>query len=144
MKKIFVITIGMLLVFSVSRAQQIRASLVAKPAKLAFARMYPSVKTVVWEKEDGNFEGNWKENGMDHSAAFTPEGRFAASETDIPVSTLPQKVKIYVKGHYREQIREASINKDAKGKVNYEADISKGRAILFDEKGDFIKAGQGD
>jgi hypothetical protein len=51
---------------------------------------------------------------------------------------LPQKVKQYVSEHYHEKIREASGNKNVNCQINYETDISRGRAILFG-KGNFIK-----
>ena len=130
--------------FVASQAQKINSSQVPANAKNAFAKMYPNVKHAVWEKEDGNFEGNWKENGMDHSAAFTPSGQFAASETDVAPSALPLKVRQYISDHYHEKIHEASVNKNSRKEINYEADISKGRAVLFDKNGNFIKVGEGD
>lgn len=106
-------------------------------------KMYPQVKNPKWEREGGNFEGNWKAHGMDHSADFTPQGAFAGSETDIPVAKLPAKVKAYVAHHYHARITEASVNKDAQGNLQYEADL-KGKSVLFDSNGNFLKVGEGD
>ena len=144
MKATFIFSLCLSFAFCSSQAQKISSTNVPLKAKEAFSKMYPSVKTIIWEKEDGNFEGNWKENGMDHSAAFTPNGNFAASETDILPSALPEKVKQYVNEHYHTKISEASVNLDANRALNYEADIKGGRAILFDKSGNFIKETKGD
>lgn len=126
-----------------AHAQKIAASKVPAASKAAFAKAYPHVKAAFWEKEHGNYEGNWKEGGYDHSAMFTPEGQFAGSETDINPARLPKAAQEYVAKNLHAKIREASLNKDAGGTVTYEADL-KGKAYMFDTQGDFIKVGEGD
>lgn len=143
MKKIVVITACSMAICVYGWAQSISASKVPAAAKAGFMKMYPHVMHPKWEMEGGNFEGNWKEHGMDHSADFTPSGVFAGSETDIPVSKLPAKVKVYVNQHYHARISEASINRDAQGVLQYEADL-KGKSVLFDSNGNFLKEGEGD
>ncbi len=142
MKKLFLMVAVAGFAFQ-ANAQKISSSKVPAAAREAFAKANPAVQHPVWEKENGNFEGNWKEGGMDHSAMFTPEGQFAGSETDISPMKLPRAAREYVTKNLHAAIKEASINKDAQGTITYEADL-KGKAYIFDEKGDFIKAEKGD
>ena len=58
----------------------------------------------------------------------------------IPVSQLPAPVPAYIKQHYKgAKITEAGKVTDAAGKISYEAEV-KGKDIIFDEKGSFVKA----
>jgi hypothetical protein len=59
---------------------------------------------------------------------------------EVPVNDLPASVKEYVKEHKNgATIKEASRITDANGKISYEAEV-KGRDLIFDESGKFIKA----
>lgn len=122
-------------------AQKVSSSKVPAAAKAAFAKTYPMVNHIKWETENGDFEGNWKVKGKDHSALFTPDGQFAGSETDINPSQLPQAARSYVAKYGKDNIKEASLNKDAHGETTYEADL-KGETYIFDQAGNFVKKGE--
>ncbi len=109
--------------------------------KAAFLRKYREASGVTWEKEYGNYEANWGgKSGEDHSAQFTPSGNFIEIVNTIPVSDLPKNTFAYVKEHYKgAKITEAGKATDAKGKIFYEAEVH-GRDVIFDEKGNFVKA----
>ncbi|MCL6524045.1 MAG: PepSY-like domain-containing protein [Thermoflavifilum sp.] len=124
-------------------AQRIPASKVPAAAVSAFHQRYANVSHEFWEKEGKNFEANWKENGFDHSAVFTPSGQFVSAETDIPVDQLPEAVRQYAMQHHL-TIHEASINEDAQGKKTYEADVAHGKALIFDASGKYLKTVKGD
>lgn len=116
---------------------------VPENVKTAIKNAYPQVKHFTWEKENGNFEGNWKIKGKDHSALFTPNGEFVGSETEINPSKLPAAAKEYVAKLNEGKIKEASLNKDATGTITYEADIEDG-TLLFDASGQFLKKEMGE
>lgn len=124
-----------------ANAQKISSSKVPAAAKTAFKKAYPQVSHITWEMENGNFEGNWKVKGKDHSALFTPNGQFAGSETEISASQLPTAVRDYVSKQGKGKIKEASLNKDAHGNNTYEADL-KGETLIFDQSGNFVKKGE--
>lgn len=121
--------------FQSCRGQEVN---VPTKVKTAIKKAYPQVKHFTWEKENGNFEGNWKVSGKDHSALFTPNGKFVGSETEINPSKLPAAAKEYAAKLNQGKIQEASLNKDARGKITYEADIEDG-TLLFDASGQFLK-----
>lgn len=109
--------------------------------KGALSKKYPTAIKVTWEKENGNYEANWGgKSGEDNSVQYTPAGDFIEIVHAIPVSQLPPTVYAYIKQHYKgAKITEAGRVTDAKGKIFYEAEV-KGRDIVFDEKGNFVKA----
>jgi filamentous hemagglutinin family protein len=69
---------------------------VPEAAKTAIQKAYPQVKHFTWEKENGNYEGNWNVNGKDHLALFTPNGQFVGSETEINLLELPAAAREYI------------------------------------------------
>lgn len=109
--------------------------------KSALSKKYPEATKVGWEKENGNYEANWGgKSGEDNSVQFTPKGDFIEIVNAIPVNQLPAPVIAYVKAHYKgAKITEAGKITDAKGKISYEAEVNH-KDIVFDEKGNFLKA----
>lgn len=116
---------------------------VPQKAKEAFTKAYPQVKNPTWESEDGNYEGNWKQGGYDHSVLFSSAGKFKGSETDISPNDLPANAKAYLSKQLHAKAKEVSRNMDAKMITTYEADV-KGKAYLFDAKGNFLRITEGD
>ncbi|MGH2648236.1 MAG: PepSY-like domain-containing protein [Ginsengibacter sp.] len=105
-------------------------------------KKYPESKSyhITWEKENGNYEANWGgKDGEANSVQFTPSGNFIEIVKAIKVSELPVNTIAYVKEHYKTKITEAGKVTDAKGKTSYEAEV-KGKDIIFDENGNFVKA----
>ena len=113
---------------------------VPQAAKTAIQKANPEIKSFTWEKEDGNYEGNWTVNGKDNSALFTADGQLVRSEVEISASELPVAAQDYIVKSNKGKIKEASIDKDATGKVTYEADIDGDETFVFDASGNFIKS----
>ena len=118
--------------------QKLDASKVPAAVKSAFATKYAGL-SAQWEKEDGEYEANFKQDGNTMSAMFKPDGSFTESEMDIKVTELPASVLLYLKQHYTgKTIKEGAKITKADGTVNYEAEVS-GKDVIFDANGRFIK-----
>jgi hypothetical protein len=123
-------------------AQKNNSTQVPSGVKSAFAKAYPSVKTVKWEKEKGDFEAGFKQGSKEMSAVFKADGTQVESELEINTVTLPATVIAYVKQHYKGAvIKEAAKITKANGEINYEVEV-KGKDLLFDNSGKFIKVAQ--
>ena len=108
-------------------------------AKAAFAKAYPAATKVKWEKEDGNYEVTFVDKGNELSAVYNAKGVLQESEHEIKVSELPAAVTAYMKDHYKDiTVKGAAKITKADGSINYEAAI-KGKDVLFDANGKFIK-----
>lgn len=108
-------------------------------AKTAFAKSYPGVSKVTWEKEDGNFEASFEQNGNQLSVIYDVKGAVLESEAEIKITDLPASVTGYMKEHYKGiAIKSAAKITKANGTLNYEAGI-KGKDVLFDVNGKFLK-----
>ncbi|MEP7279439.1 MAG: hypothetical protein ABI813_12395 [Bacteroidota bacterium] len=125
---------------SMIMAQDLKEKDVPASVKATFVGKYPMAKKVSWEKEKGNYEANWGgKSGEDNSAVFTPAASFVEIVVAIPVGQLPAGVATYISQHYKgSKIKEAGKVTDAAGKHMFEAEI-KGKDLIFDEKGVFIK-----
>jgi len=118
-------------------AQRLDASKVPAAVKSSFAKQYPGV-TAKWEKEAGNYEVNFKQNGITMSALYDANGSMKESEMDIKVTDLPATVQAYVKEHYKgKTVKEAAKITKADGTVNYEAEVG-GVDVIFDVSGKFL------
>jgi hypothetical protein len=139
-KAVFILPV--IFAFAVSaNAQDIKTEDVPAVVKDALMKKHPKATKVSWEKEKGNYEANWGgKSGEDTSVQFTPAGAFVEEVNAIPVNQLPAKVATYVKSHYNgTKIKEAGKVTDASGKHLFEAEI-KGKDLIFDENGKFVKA----
>ena len=139
-KQILIITAAALLISVATMAQHVKSSAVPAPVTKGLMAKYPAATKVTWEKEKGNYEANWGgRSGEDMSVTFSPAGTFIEQVEAISVSSLPAAVAVYVKQHYKSaKISEAGKVTDAKGTKMFEAEV-KGKDLVFDESGNFIK-----
>ena len=128
------------LISTAAFSQRVKSADVPAAVKNALQQKYPSASGVGWEKEKGNYEANWGgASKEDNSVLFTPAGVFVEQVVAMPVARLPVAVADYVHTHYPgAKITEAGKVTDADGRTRYEAEV-KGKDLLFDEKGNFIK-----
>ncbi len=123
-------------------AQDLKVMDVPAVVKTALSKEFPAASKVSWEKEKGNYEANWGgRSGEDNSAQFTPSVNFIELVQNIPISSLPSKVPSYVNAHYSgAKIKEAGKVTYAGGTHGYEVEI-KGKDLIFDLAGNFVKEG---
>ena len=81
-------------------AQKLDASKVPSAVKTSFAKDFPGMSTK-WEKENANYEANFKMDGKTMSALYDAKGNKQETETDIKISDLPQSVKDYIAQNYK-------------------------------------------
>src|SRR6266478_10215961 len=118
MKKLFFIAIAIGAFTVAARGQKLKESQGPAAARAAFTKQYPGIKGS-WEKENGNYEVNFKQAGKTMSAVIEKNGTIVETETMIPVNDLPQSASNYVKEHYKgTKIKEAAKIVKASGEVN--------------------------
>ncbi len=132
-----VLALTLFLAFSLS-AQKIDMAKVPAPVITAFEKKYPG-NIAKWEREDGNYEANFKEAGNSMSMIIDPNGAILETEMDIKISALPPSALTYVKEHYKgKTVKEAAKITKADGSITYEAEVA-GTDVIFDAGGKFIK-----
>ena len=123
---------------SMALAQQKKENLkVPSAVEKAFQKNHPNVKAK-WEKEAGQYEAGFKQNGNKMSELYTPAGNLEETEVEIGTKQLPASVSKYIAQQKLGNIKEAAKITKADGSVLYEAEVKAGDA-LFDAKGNFIK-----
>ena len=119
-------------------AQKLDVSKVPAAVKASFEKKYPGV-AARWEKEDGRYEVDFKQNGTGMSALIEANGTIVETEMDIKETDLPVAALSYVKAHYTgKKITDAARITKADGTVNYEAEVGD-IDVLFDSNGNFLK-----
>ena len=122
----------------VTYAQKLKASEVPINVKASFSKLFPDA-IAKWEKEDGNYEANFKETGKNMSATFSPSGSFLESELAVAAADLPTGIASYIVEHYNgAKIKGGSKITKADGSTTYEAEVN-GKDVIFDTNSKFIK-----
>lgn len=120
-------------------AQKVQQKDLPAVVQKGFQKQFPAVKDAKWEKENGNYEAGFKENGTETSVVIDPSGNILETETEMKSNSLSAPVKAYITKNYPNQkIKEAAKITDAKGIVTYEAEVN-GKDLIFDNKGKFLK-----
>jgi len=104
---------------------------IPKPVKTAFAKKFPSVKKVDWEKgSDSEWEAEFKMNKTEYSANFASDGKWLETEHEISKKEIPQKIKSALDSEFNTyKIEEAEISETAAGSV-YEFELEKAEKTL--------------
>jgi hypothetical protein len=119
-------------------SRKLKESQVPVAARTTFEKKYGGLKGS-WDKEESNYEVNFKKDGKEMSVVIDENGTIVETETDIPVADLPTTVQDYIKQHYQGMvIKEASMITKENGEVNYEAEVDD-KDVVFDSNGKFIK-----
>ena len=138
MKKVLVITFALFI--SIAYGQKLKPSAVPAIVKDKFATLYPKVKKAKWEKEKGNYEASFEENGEETSVLIDEKGTLIETETEIKEADIPATAKAYITKNYPgAKIKEASKIVTAAGITKYEAEV-KGKDLIFDASGNFIES----
>ncbi|MEO6000721.1 MAG: hypothetical protein ABIN89_27985 [Chitinophagaceae bacterium] len=143
MKK-YLFPIAMALVFSLTclaQKEEKEAKNLTVPiaAKASLLKAFPGYSNIKWEKENANYEANFKQNGKKMSAVFDNNGTLLEWEITMKPGELPASILLYVKEHYKGvPIKEAAKITKSNGDVNYEAEVNK-VDVMFDVNGKFIK-----
>ena len=110
--------------------------------KEAFAKKFPNIKKVKWEKESNSeWEGEFKIKGMEYSANFLEDGTWKETEHERKRNAIPSNIKTILDTEFSGyKIEEAEISETQSGSV-YEFELEKGELnteITIDLKGNVI------
>jgi hypothetical protein len=128
MKKsiIFILVIAFTISITAQGTKEIK---VTEKAKTEFAKLYPKAENVKWGKEGSKaYEVEFKLNGLSTSIVIDKDGKVSETESEIAKADLPKGVEEFIaKNSKGWTITECAKIVDAKGKITYEAQISKGK-----------------
>ncbi|MDG5491565.1 PepSY-like domain-containing protein [Psychroserpens sp. SPM9] len=69
--------------------------------KATFQKMYPGENDPDWHKDsNGNYESNFKIDGIKYRADYAPNGQWIETESSIDVKDLPKAIKEVIKSDY--------------------------------------------
>ncbi|HZJ19858.1 MAG TPA: PepSY-like domain-containing protein [Pricia sp.] len=102
-----------------------------KKVKDAFAKKFPTVKKVKWDKEnETEWEAEFKMKGTEYSANFMEDGTWKETEHEIKKNAIPANVKTTLDTEFSGyKIGEAEISETSEGSV-YEFELEKGEQAM--------------
>lgn len=109
--------------------------------KNALTKSY-GVKSAKWDKEDENYEANFKAKGKETSVVFDASGAILETEVEIKKSELPASVLATIKTDFADYKIEEVAKIDTKGVTTYEVEVEKGEEsfdLIFDTQGKLLK-----
>jgi Putative beta-lactamase-inhibitor-like, PepSY-like len=107
--------------------------------KTAFAKQYPNVTKVKWEKENGDFEAGFTIDKIENSVLLDAKGNILETEVAIKKATLSKEILAYVSKNYAgKKIKGAAKINSVKEGLIYEVEVD-GKDVLFNETGKFLK-----
>jgi hypothetical protein len=142
MKKLLMLIVCLALVTGVSAMNQ-KDEKIPATAKSGFASKFPTAQKAKWSVEKpGEFEVEFKLNGVETSVLVDEKGNLLETEAEIKESELPQAVKATIAkdfaGYKLDEIEKAT---DAKGVTTFEMEAAKGKEkleISFDSTGKLL------
>lgn len=125
-----------------SLAQKAKGDEIPQAVTTAFAKKYPEVKNVKWEKEDDLFEASFDRNKEEVSALFDAAGNVREEETEIEIASLPAPVKNSLSKEYADYKVKEAAKIVSENSTTYEAELKKGKEsfdLIFSEDGKLLK-----
>ena len=120
-------------------AQKITEAEVPAPVKTAFAKTYPAITKVQWDKEDGHYEAQFLLTRVQTTVAYDAGGTIVQTESGIALTELPKETTAYLaKNLAGKKVEFPTKITTAAGVISYEAVVS-GFLYAFDSKGLFVK-----
>jgi hypothetical protein len=93
--------------FSFFTCQQHVNSQVPEAVKNTFKAKYPGENDPDWHKDsNGNFESNFKIDGIKYRADFNPDGSWIETETSIKFKDLPKTIRDKIEKEFGGEISE--------------------------------------
>ena len=139
-KNIFLITLFTITIFACQNTVNAQAPDVVKKT---FQKMYPGENDPDWHIDDnGNYESNFKIDGIKYRADFLPNGNWIETESSIEVKDLPKAIRDKIKADYgSEDITEVEkVEHHSKG-LFYDVEFKqkgKNLDVEFKANGDII------
>lgn len=129
--------------FTISMVSCANAQDAPQIVKSAFSNKFPTAKSVKWSKEsDDEWEAEFKMNGTEYSANFTPAGEWKETEHEIAMKDVPQTVQNALNTSFASyKVDEPEICETSEGMV-YEFEMKKDgqkMEVAFDSQGKVVK-----
>jgi hypothetical protein len=127
---------------SIGFAQKMKLEEVPQAVKSAFAKNYPDVKNMKWEKEGDAYEASFDLKKEEVSALFDAAGNVREVETEIETSAIPVAIKNSLTKDYGSYKITEAAKIVSHNTTTFEAEVKKGKEsfdLIFSEDGKLLK-----
>lgn len=124
-------------------AQKIVDTDVPTAVKNNFKTMFNKTVVTSWELEDGNYEANYMQAGVENTVVYATDGKLVQYENPVTARDIPEAAITYLNTNcVGKKIGGATKIKTITGLVSFEVEVDK-EDYLFDSNGNFIKKEEG-
>lgn len=139
--KIYILILALCFTGAEIRAQKMNSTDVPVAVKNSLETTL-QIKVATWDKEDENYEANFRKDGKKMSVLFNNAGTVLETEVEIIKSELPDNVNETLIQDFSDYKIDEICKITTKGVVTYEVEIEKpGNSfeLLFDVQGKLLK-----
>jgi hypothetical protein len=115
---------------------------VPEAVKVQFEDRYPTIKNADWDNENGNFEAEFKVNGLERTALFSPDGKLLSYTEEIDQRHLPNSILSQVQAQYANYRIDEAHRVQQNGNANYVVELEDNMdevKLHFDASGKLIE-----
>jgi hypothetical protein len=124
-------------------AQKITADKVPAAVQTTFKKQFAQATKAEWEMEEADYEVNFKNKGIEHSAKFNKDGAWLSTEQEIKKAELPAAVKQAVEKEFpKAELDEVEKVTYPGNKTDYEMEVEIGKQkyeVLYSADGKQLK-----
>ena len=124
-------------------AQKIASDKVPAGVQANFKKQFAQANKVQWEIEETDYEVNFKNNGVEHSAKYGKDGNWLEMEQEIKKTDLPTAIQQAVNKEFpKAELDEIEKVTYPNNKITYEMEVEQGKQkfeVQFSTDGQLLK-----
>jgi hypothetical protein len=145
MKKIKIITIGMILLFTVAmQAQDSSSNEVPESFTIGLLKAYPTASDIEWKKRGTDYKVKFDVGRMEHEIWFNRDGNMVKIEKNITRSEIPANLMEIIKRDYPTYKIDSVESVEKDGETTFVVELEKSwnesLKITFNTNGQILKA----
>jgi hypothetical protein len=122
---------------SISYAQVVGTIDVPAPVQKAFAKTNPKISNADWKQTGDSYSAFFRENDMERSITYAPNGKFQQKEEQVTIGKLPTETLKYINDNHPDKtIKKVWKITQAGGKTFYRVNLND-MELTFDSLGKY-------
>lgn len=139
MKKLLALIVFAVFTATIGFGQMVLPKNVPAPVKKSFAKMYPGVKDITWEKAAPFYVVTFKKDNVGVVAAYDKTGKWIETSSAFMVRDLPKSIKDKLKAQFQDAAVTDAVLMETNGAKFYKVKMKRrdrAEEVLLTPQGD--------